>query len=57
MSQESWDALADTPVTKGMDFDKWVRECCLEPFIKEYDPDYAAVARLYLVKKSEAHQK
>jgi len=40
-----------------MNFDDWVKECCLPPLVRDYDPDYSAAARLYMEKKREAHQR
>lgn len=50
-----WEALAETPVRRDMDFDAWMRECCLPELVKDYDGDYAAAARLFIQKKREAH--
>lgn len=55
LTESDWEALAETPVKRGMDFDAWVRECCLQPLVQGYDGDYAAAARLFLQKKREAH--
>ena len=55
LSPSDWQALAGEPVTRNQTFDDWVRQVCLLPLVKDYDPDYAAAARLYLQKKREAH--
>lgn len=55
LTPSDWEALAAEPVTRNQTFDAWVRQVCLLPLVKDYDPDYAAAARLYLTKKREAH--
>lgn len=54
LTQGDWDALAEVEVTRNMDFDAFVRQACLLPMVRGFDPDYEPAARLFLAKKREA---
>lgn len=51
---DDWTELEKVVVTRSMTFDKFCQQVCLPPLVENYDPEYAAVARLFLRKKREA---
>ncbi|CAB4158994.1 hypothetical protein UFOVP708_41 [uncultured Caudovirales phage] len=48
--------LEETPVTKDMDFVKWLAECCLPRLMLGLDPDYEWASKLYTQRKNDIHR-
>lgn len=42
---------------RSFNFDRFCQEACLPVLVEDHDPDYPAVSRLFLQRKSEAHRR